>query len=131
MNRVVLSLLFIAAPLAVVRAQDTTSAAATSPPAYFEFQVERPAVLVGGMRGVAYPPELRAQGVEGMVLVQFVVGTDGKPDMATFKVLQSPHQLFSQAVHDAVAKMRFKPGEIDGHAVRQVVHQPFTFALAR
>ena len=125
---IALSLLFIGAPLAV-HAQDSTSSAPKKPDAYFEFQVERTALPLPGMRGVDYPPQLRSQGIEGTVLVQFVVGTDGKPDMSTFKVLKSPDELFTKSVHDAVAKMRFQPAQVDGRNVRQVVQQPFTFAL--
>jgi TonB family protein len=125
-----LFVLFIVAPLTAARAQDTSSAAPKKPDAYFEFQVEQTALpLPGGMRGVAYPSELRSKGIEGTVLAQFVVGTDGKPDMRTFKVLKTSHELFSKAVYDAVAKMRFQPAQIDGRTVRQVVQQPFVFAL--
>ena len=131
LKTLVLSLLFIGAPVAA-HAQDTTASTPAKPSAYFEFQVERTALpLPSAMAGVTYPPELRSQGVEGTVLVQFIVDTDGKPDMSTFKVLKSPHELFTKSVHDAVAKMRFQPAQIDGRNVRQVVQQPFTFAIGK
>ena len=131
MKDAVLWLVFIVAPLASAGAQDTTSSAPSKAPAYFEFQVERTALPLPGMRGVDYPPELRAQHVEGTVLAQFVVETSGRPDMRTFKVLRSSNDLFTRAVYDAVKQMRFQPAEIEGRAVRQVVQQPFVFSLEK
>jgi len=65
------------------------------------------------------------------VLAQFVVDTSGKADMGTFKVLETSHELFSQAVRQALPRMRFFPAEIGGKKVRQVVQQPFTFAIGK
>jgi len=113
----------------VARAQDSTAARTAQPTQrpYFEFQVEEIARPVSGDRPV-YPPVLRDAHVGGLVLVQFVVDAEGAPDMSTFKVLRTSHELFSEAVHEAVATMRFKPATIGGRAVRQVVQQPFNFA---
>ena len=97
--------------------------------AYFEFQVEKTALGVPGNLQPTYPSMLRSAGVEGLVLAQFVVDTSGKADMSTFKVLESSHELFSQAVRQALPSYRFFPAEIGGRKVRQVLQQPFTFAL--
>jgi protein TonB len=72
---------------------------------------------------------LQSAGVEGKVLAQFVVDVDGKADMSTFKVLESSHELFTQAVRQVLPRMRFFPAEIGGKKVRQVVQQPFVFGL--
>ena len=96
--------------------------------AYFEFQVSAPARPISGNHPV-YPPALRDAHVEGRVLAQFVVDESGVPEMATFKVLLSENVMFSEAVRDAVAMMRFTPASIGGRHVRQVVQQPFTFAI--
>jgi protein TonB len=72
---------------------------------------------------------LQSAGIEGRVLAQFVVDVSGKADMGTFKVLESSHDLFTQSVRSALPRMRFFPAEIGGKKVRQVVQQPFVFAL--
>jgi len=107
--------------------------AQTAPPtptqgAYFEFQVASPARPLSGNQPV-YPPALRDARVQGRVLAQFVVDESGIPDMGTFKVLMSEHAMFSEAVRDAVAAMRFAPASIGGRYVKQVVQQRFDFRL--
>src|SRR6185503_5909516 len=69
---------------------------------YFEFQVEHQATQMPGNAAPRYPDMLRQAKVEGVVLAQFVLNTDGTPDMETFKVLKSTHDLFTQAVKDAL-----------------------------
>ena len=98
---------------------------------YFEFQVEKRVGQVPGTGGVKYPDSLRAAKVEGEVLAQFVVDTSGVYEHDTFKVLRSSHELFTQAVRDALPLMRFMPAEVGGAKVRQLVQQPFVFALPR
>lgn len=95
---------------------------------YFEFQVEKAVVTLPG-RGPVYPPSLRAEKVEGEVLAQFVIDTTGRFEPGSFHVLKSSHALFTQALRDALPEMRFVPAEVGGRKVRQLVQQPFTFAL--
>jgi protein TonB len=96
---------------------------------FSEFQVERPVRIKHAVPPM-YPPELRAVGMEGEVVVQFVVDTMGRAEMRTFRVLRSTHSAFDQAVRDALPLMRFEPARLGGRLVRQVVQEPFTFALA-
>ncbi|MGH7664768.1 MAG: TonB family protein [Gemmatimonadaceae bacterium] len=98
---------------------------------YFEFQVEKPAILAPGqgLPSSAYPDILRNARVEGTVLAQFVVGTNGRADMSTFKVLKSDHDLFTRAVKRHLPDMRFLPAETGGRKVKMWVQQPFTFNL--
>lgn len=98
--------------------------------AYFEFQVTKPVMPRSGERPV-YPPALRDAHTEGNVLVQFVVDTMGVPEMNTFKVLRSSHEMFTEAVREVLPSMRFVPATLQGRRVRQVVQQPFIFALPR
>lgn len=101
----------------------------TRPAAYFEFQVEKPALPRPRSPAPKYPTSLREQGIEGEVLAQFVVDRTGQADMGTFKILKASHQDFSRAVRDVVPRMRFYPAEIAGCSVRQVVQLPFGFKL--
>ena len=97
---------------------------------YFEFQVEKPVVPVGQV-APAYPPELQARGVSGQVIAQFVVDETGRVDVATFKVIESTHALFTSAVEATLPRMHFEPAELGGRAVRQLVQQPFVFNIGR
>lgn len=94
---------------------------------YFEFQVDKQAVLMPGGAVPTYPESLRATNVAGDVLAQFVVDSTGTPVIASFKVLKSTNELFAQAVRDALPRMRFTPAERGGIKVRQLVQMPFTF----
>jgi len=95
---------------------------------FFEFQVEQPVRFRAGPPPV-YPARLRAARVEGQVLVQYVVDERGSAQMETFKVLKSNDDQFTQAVKYAVANMSFYHAEHQGKPVKQLVQQPFTFAI--
>lgn len=96
---------------------------------YFDFQVEKQAVPMAGNRPVRYPDMLRNANVEGSVLAQFVIDTAGRPDMGSFKVLKSSHDLFTNSVKAALPAMLFEAGEVGGKKVRQLVQMPFEFSL--
>jgi protein TonB len=78
-----------------------------------------------------YPDALRTAGIEGRVLVQFVVDTLGSVDMSSVKILQSTHDLFTQSVRSALATFRFKPAEVHGKRIRSLAEMPFEFAITR
>lgn len=98
---------------------------------YSDAQVEKPVVLVAGTGGPQYPEMLRAAGLEGQVLAQFVVDTLGRADVTTFSALRSDHPLFTAAVRAALSRMRFLPAQVGGRNVAQLVHQPFQFTVSR
>jgi protein TonB len=97
----------------------------------FEFQVEKPVTQLPGGSTPRYPDILRQAGVEGEVLAQFVVDTVGRAEMGSFKTLKSSHDLFAAAVKSALPGMRFIPAEVGGRKVRQLVQQPFSFAIQK
>ena len=98
---------------------------------YFEFQVEKPVLAAPGSPPPRYPEMLKSGGIEGEVLAQFVVDTTGRVESGSFKVLKSSHELFTVAVRNALPSMRFYPAEVGGRKVKQLVQQPFTFAIAK
>ena len=114
-------------------ARPTTSKPGYAPPGttFMEFQVENPVTLAPGSGSPRYPDLLRTAGVDGEVLAQFVVGPDGRADVATFKVLRSSHELFTDAVRNALPNMTFNAAKVGGRPVRQLVQQPFTFSRSR
>ena len=63
--------------------------------------------------------------------MQFVVDANGKAEMSSLKVLRSSHDLFTQAVREALAQMTFDPAEIDGRKVKQLMQTPFQFSLSK
>ena len=98
---------------------------------YFEFQVEKPVVGAPGSAQPRYPEILKSASVEGEVMAQFVVDTSGRAEPGSFKVLKSSHELFTAAVREALPRMRFLPAEVGGRKVKQLVQQPFQFALSK
>jgi TonB family protein len=100
-------------------------------PPFFDFQVERQAGPLPGSPSPSYPESLRMANTQGEVLMQFVIDTMGRVEMRTVKVLKGTDPLFVQAVHEALPQMRFRPAEIKGRKVRELVQEPFAFNLNR
>jgi protein TonB len=98
---------------------------------FSEYEVEKPAMSVPGTAAPRYPDILKAAGVEGDVVISFVVDTTGRVDMSRVVVLKSSHSLFDAAVRAALPAMRFLPAEVGGRKVRQLVQQPFVFHIVR
>ena len=98
---------------------------------YFDFQVEKPASMLDDSPKPRYPAVLESSGIAGEVQAQFVVSTNGRADMDSFKVLKSTNELFSAAVKTVLPRMRFSPAQIGGKPVNQLVQQSFMFAVPR
>lgn len=76
-----------------------------------------------------YPDALRRLGVEGRVVVAFVV--DERGHVLNPSIESSTDPRFDSACVDAVRKWRFKPGVKGGRPVRTQVRVPFPFRLSR
>lgn len=98
---------------------------------YTELLVEQPVRAMAGNPAPRFPSMLAQAGVEGSVLMQFVVDTAGRVEPASLHVIKSDHQLFERAVRESLLRARFQPAQVSSRAVRQRVEQAFTFALAR
>jgi protein TonB len=98
---------------------------------YFEYQVEKQVASVPGNPAPRYPDMLRSANVEGQVMAKFVVDTTGRADMKTLEIVQSSHDLFSNAVKTHLPTMRFYPAEVGGRKVKQLVMMPFVFSLSK
>jgi protein TonB len=98
---------------------------------YFEFQVEKPVMQAPNSAVPRYPEILKSAGVEGEVLASFVVDTTGRAEPGSFKVLHATHELFASAVRSALPNMLFLPAEVGGKKVKQLVQQPFVFAITK
>lgn len=100
-------------------------------PVYLQTQVEKLAAARPDNPTLQYPEMLRRAAIEGSVSVQFVVDTNGRADLSSFKVLNSTHELFTEAVRAHLALLRYFPAEIGGRKVRMLVQQPFSFTLVQ
>ncbi len=93
--------------------------------------VDRVPRVIGAAPEPKYPVSLRAAGIEGRVVVQFVVDTLGRAELGDLSVVETPHALFVDAVRSALARYRFSVGEAAGRKVRTRVQLPFLFTLTR
>jgi protein TonB len=99
---------------------------------YMEAVVEeRPEVQAGSCIAPRYPEILRQAGIEGRVLIEFVIDTLGRAERTGLRIINSAHQLFEAPAREAVMSCRFRPGRIQGRAVRVRVQQPINFTIAR
>ncbi len=74
-----------------------------------------------------YPPSMRASGVRGQVIVDFVVDKSGR--VVDPFALSSTAPAFDWPAIEAVKKWRFEPGLVDGHAVNTHMQVPIIFQL--
>ncbi len=117
-------------PLASNRAGSVTASAHSMEPAttgFFEFQVDTPATMRESV-SPRYPSAMKASGVSGEVLAQYVVDENGRVEMPTFKVLKSTGPEFTAAVKEVLPSWRLNPAVIHGRKVRQLVQQAFQFS---
>jgi TonB family protein len=78
-----------------------------------------------------FPPSLYAAGVRGLVVAEFVVDTTGNVEDGTLGIVSSTGAPFTEAVRVALETAMYVPAVKDGRPVRQLVHQPFEFAVDR
>jgi len=78
-----------------------------------------------------YPPVLLQANIEGSVTLAAVVGTDGKIEPWSIRVVASTHPGFEQAAADMLLATVFRPGKINGQPVRVLVQLPITFQVKR
>jgi len=91
--------------------------------------VDRAPRLLGRAPEPHYPAALRSAGIQGNVLAEFVVDTLGRAELSTLRFTELANPLFGDAVRDALAHYRFRPGEVAGRRVRTRVAVPFEFRL--
>lgn len=93
--------------------------------------VEEKPELIGGMaalqKAVDYPEMAENAGIEGRVIVQFVVNEEGNVDDP--RVIRGVHQLLDEAAIEAVRAQKFKPGKQRGRSVKVQMSLPVAFTL--
>ena len=76
-----------------------------------------------------YPAALRARGMSGVVIAEFVVDSTGRVDFGSFRAIDSPDPLFTEAVRASLREARFTPGTVRGRPVRTLARRAYRFEL--
>jgi TonB family protein len=97
--------------------------------AFLEQEVELAAMPLPKQKGPMNPAELRQRGIGGEVLLSFVVDTTGRVEPASLTVQCATAPEFESTVRDYVLHLRFVAAKWHGFTVRQVLQQPFEFAV--
>ena len=93
--------------------------------------VDRHPYMLDPKFGPVYPEDLRAQGPDGLVLVRFVLDTNGRIEPPTIRVVSSTKEEFTQAVLDVLPGLRYSPAYMAHKKVRARVEQRFEFHVAK
>lgn len=88
---------------------------------------DRPVLLAAPVP--PYPALLREARVEGLVTVEAVVDTTGRPELGSLRVVQSTNAGFNAAAVATIRGALFRPGRVWGRAVRVLVRVPVAFRL--
>jgi protein TonB len=93
---------------------------------FMEGQVDDiPTIMTQGPN--RFPEALRASGMGGRVVLEFVVDTTGHVDPSSFKVISTPHPAFANAAKEMLSKSVFRPGKMRGQSVAVLVRQSINY----
>lgn len=89
-------------------------------------QVENPAACQG-----KFPPVMQSAGIPGKVVMEFVVGTEGRVEPGSVKIVNSTHKAFEEPARQGITNhsCTFKVGKSRGHPVRVLVRQAVAFKV--
>jgi TonB family protein len=93
-------------------------------------EVDQPARIIS-IHEPEYPDSLRAAGVGGSAVVEFIVDADGKVDKESIGTVSATHVKFADAVRIAVLDATFLAAKKDGRDVAQIYQLPVTFNAPR
>jgi protein TonB len=96
---------------------------------YRAVQVDRVVELIV-QPALRYPPALEHLAVPGTVVLEFVVGVDGRVEPGSVKVVEATDPRFVSAAATVARGSVFRPGELGGRKVRQLVRQRYRFSVA-
>lgn len=96
---------------------------------YSEATVERTVMPWASNPVPIYPSQLRSTGLQGTVVVRFVVDTSGSVEPASIAVLESTHAAFADAVRAWLPRTKYFAADVGGRHVRQLVQQRVEFTL--
>ncbi len=76
-----------------------------------------------------YPRMMQQANIEGQVLLQFVVETDGHVKSETIHTLSTSHAAFESPARNMISRCLFRPGRVRAKPVRVLVQLPIFFTL--
>jgi protein TonB len=76
---------------------------------------------------ISYPQAARRRGIEGTVVVTFIVDRRGRVGTIEFEEL--PHTIFEEPVRETIRNWQFQPGIYEGIPVAVRVRQTINFSL--
>jgi hypothetical protein len=97
--------------------------------ALFARDVSSPATAVPGSPRPMYPSALAEQGARALVSTMFIVDTDGRPNLESFRALNTAAEPFLDAIRESLRHTRFVPAQKDGAPIQQVVQYTYDFGL--
>ena len=78
-----------------------------------------------------YPSILREEGISGRVLLEFVVGADGRVEISSIDLVQAEYRDFAVESIESLERARFRPARIEHCAVPALVRMPVDFKIRR
>lgn len=107
-------------------------AGSPDPEQEFYVKVEKAPEIIGGQQALFnnldYPASCRNAGIEGKVIVRFIVTKEGDVDQA--EVMKGIGSGCDQAALEAVRQLQFRPGTQDGKAVNVQFSLPILFRMS-
>lgn len=94
---------------------------------YTAFQVDTPAEIIGRAPEPAYPDSLWRARIAGRVVAEFVVDSAGNVEPESVQIVSTTQPYFAAAVTASLGAVQFRPAQLSGKPVRQVVLLPFVF----
>ncbi|MFI5091129.1 MAG: TonB family protein [Terriglobales bacterium] len=79
----------------------------------------------------SYPEILRQAGIEGQVVLAFVIDSGGTVESSSVRVVSSAHQLFEGPARAILVSCQYQPGRVAGRAVRVRTQRTITFVLPK
>lgn len=75
----------------------------------------------------SYPTRLQRRGIGGSVRLQFVIEVDGSVDESSIIIVAATIRRLGEAAKEAVLRVKFTPGMVDGRPVRTEILFPITY----
>ena len=119
-----------ALPADMMAAMNTADGTTGDDPDVFAVVEQMPEMIGGPMafyEALRYPEMARRAGIEGRVIIQFIVDADGS--VSNPRVLRGIGGGTDEAAIEAITKMKFTPGMQRGQPVKVRMTQPVVFRL--
>jgi protein TonB len=95
-------------------------------PAVEDYEVSEMPLLLNEVR-VPYPSEARSRGIQGNVVFELLISSDGR--VRNMQVLGSPDPVLTEAARKAVSLFRFRPARMGDKTVAIRIRYTYRFLL--